>query len=170
MSGIQHILVPTDFSPASDIALQYAIDLAQRLGSHVHLLHVIDEAGVSDVYPEVVYFPEVPAIRDRLINEAAAELQKALTRCSSVGVQATTEILNGVPARSIAQTATTRGTDLIVMGTHGRGAIAHLMLGSVAERVVRIAPCAVLTVRDSSRLADVLALERVAAGAATSIS
>jgi hypothetical protein len=82
---------------------------------------------------------------------------------AGLGVTATMEVIVGWPARVIAQTATSRGTDLIVMGTHGRGTIAHLVLGSVAERVVRTAPCAVLTVRDSSRIADVLAAERDAA-------
>ena len=106
-----------------------------------------------------MYFPEVPDIRDRLTAEAAEQLKQAAARCSSAGVPATTEAVNGVPARTIAQTAKARATDLIVMGTHGRGAFAHFMLGSVAERVVRIAPCPVLTVRDSSRLADVLSLE-----------
>jgi nucleotide-binding universal stress UspA family protein len=74
----------------------------------------------------------------------------------------TAHVQFGTPARVIADTAENRGTDLIVMGTHGRGAIAHLLVGSVAERVVRIAPCAVLTVRDTARIADVLADERVA--------
>jgi nucleotide-binding universal stress UspA family protein len=170
MSGIQRILVPTDFSPTSDIALQYAIDLSQRLGSNIHLLHVIDDSSFTAVYPEGVYFPEVPEIRDRLKGEADGALKKAASRCSSAGVQATTEVVNGLPARTIAQTAKTQAIDLIVMGTHGRGAFAHMMLGSVAERVVRIAPCAVLTVRDSSRLADVLALEYAAAGATATVS
>jgi nucleotide-binding universal stress UspA family protein len=170
MSGIQRILVPTDFSPTSDIALQYAIDLSQPLGSSIHLLHVIDDSSFSAAYPEGVYFPEVPEIRDRLRSDAEDQLKGAAARCASAGVPATTEVVNGLPARTIAQTAKTRATDLIVMGTHGRGAFAHLMLGSVAERVVRIAPCGVLTVRDSSRLADVLALEYAAAGAAATAS
>ena len=67
----------------------------------------------------------------------------------------------GHPARAIVKTATSQGIDVIVMGTHGRGGFAHLLLGSVAERVVRTSPCAVLTVRDGSPLADVLAAESV---------
>jgi nucleotide-binding universal stress UspA family protein len=167
MSGIQRILVPIDFSPASDIALQYAIDMAKDLRSQIHLLHVIDGASFAAAYPDGVYI-EIPGLRERLMDEATAELRKSVTRCQAAGVMTTQEVVDGSPARVIAHTATSRGTDLIVMGTHGRGAFAHLVLGSVAERVVRIAPCAVLTVRDTSRIADVLAEERVAAAVAPS--
>ena len=80
-------------------------------------------------------------------------------RCAALPVPATIEVAVGRPARVIIETATNRGTDLIVMGTHGRSGVAHLVLGSVAERVVRTAPCAVLTVRDTSRIADAIATE-----------
>ena len=162
MSGMRRILVPTDFSPASDIALQYAIDLAERVGSQIQLLHVIDDASFAAAYPDGVYI-ENPGLRAQLIEASTASLEKAAARCTAARVTATHEVMVGSPAGVIAQTATSRGTDLIVMGTHGRGAIAHLVIGSVAERVVRIAPCAVLTVRDTSRLADVLAAEQSAA-------
>jgi universal stress protein A len=163
MPGIQRILVPTDFSPASDIALQYAIDMAERLGSQIHLLHVVDDASFAIAYPDGVYVPAVPELREQLVQEASDHLKTSTDRCLTAGVTTSREVLVGPPARVIAQTAASRGTDLIVMGTHGRGVFAHLLLGSVAERVVRTAPCAVLTVRDSSRIADVLAAERVAA-------
>lgn len=167
MSGIHNILVPTDFSPASDIALQYAIDMAPSVGGRIHLLHVIDEGHVAAAYPDGIYIPE---LRERLIKAATESMQKAAARCASAGVQATADVLTGPPAYGIVQTAKSQGTDLIVMGTHGRGAFAHFLLGSVAERVVRMAPCAVLTVRDSSRLADLLAAEQAAAVATTRAS
>jgi nucleotide-binding universal stress UspA family protein len=162
MPGIQRILVPTDFSPASDLALQYAIDMAARLGSQIHVLHVVDDAGLAIAYPDGMYVPAMPELRERVMEEAADLMAPSVERCIAAGMMTTHEVLVGAPARVIAQTATSRGSDLIVMGTHGRGAFAHLLIGSVAERVVRIAPCAVLTVRDSSRIADVLAAERVA--------
>ena len=158
MTEIQRILVPTDFSPASDIALQYAIDMAPRLGSQIDLLHVVDDASFAAASPDGLLF-EVPGIRQRLIQDAAIRLKESVDRCNAAGLVTTDEVVVGKPARIIAQAATSRGTDLIVMGTHGRGAFAHLVLGSVAERVVRTAPCAVLTVRDSSQIADVLAAE-----------
>ena len=162
MPNIHRILVPTDFSPASDIALQYAIDLGERLGSQIHLLHVIDGANVAAAYPDGLYI-EIPSLRERLIQESTDQLRKAAGRCEAAGLMTTFEVVVGSPARAIAKTATSRASGLIVMGTHGRGAIAHLLLGSVAEQVVRIAPCAVLTVRDTSRIADILAAEQVAA-------
>ena len=158
MPAINRILVPTDFSPASDIALQYAIDLTERFDARIHLLHVIDDTSFAAAYPDGVYV-EIPGLRVRLINEATEQLSKPVARCTAAGLEATAEVIVGHPARTIVKTATSQGTDVIVMGTHGRGAFAHLVLGSVAERVVRTAPCAVLTVRDSSPLADVLAAE-----------
>ena len=156
MPGINSILVPTDFSPASDIALQYAIDMTERFDARIHLLHVVDDTSFAAAYPDGVYV-EVPGLRERLINEATEQLSKPVARCVAAGLEATIEVIVGHPARSIVKTAASQRTDVIVMGTHGRGAFVHLLLGSVAERVVRTAPCAVLTVRDTSPLADVLA-------------
>ena len=162
MATIHQILVPTDFSPASDIALQYAIDMAERLGAEIHLLHVVDDASAAIAYPDGLYVPAMSELLDRLIGEASAQLQRSVERCRGADVATSREVLVNSPAQAIVQTAASRGIDLIVMGTHGRGAFAHFLLGSVAERVVRTAPCAVLTVRDTSRIADALAAERVA--------
>ena len=160
MPGINRILVPTDFSPASDIALQYAIDLTERFDARIHLLHVIDDTSFAAAYPDGVYV-EIPGLRERLISEATDQLSKPVARCAAAGLEARAEVIVGHPARTIVKTATAQGIDMIVMGTHGRGGFAHLLLGSVAERVVRTGPCAVLTVRDGSPLADVLAAESV---------
>jgi universal stress protein A len=73
-------------------------------------------------------------------------------------VSASSHVLTGQAARAIAERAINSGADLIVMGTHGRSGVAHLVLGSVAERVLRIAPCPVLVVRDTRRVADILAV------------
>ncbi len=161
MAAIKRMLVPTDFSPASDIAFTYAVDMAAREGSTLHLLHVLDEASFATAYPDGFYV-ELPGIRAQLTDEANARLQDLVARCAAENVEATTELAVGRAARIIVQTATTRGTDLIVIGTHGRSGFAHLMLGSVTERVVRMAPCAVLTVRDTSRIADAITAEAVA--------
>jgi universal stress protein A len=161
MTAIKRMLVPTDFSPASDIAFLYAIDMAAREGSTLHLLHVVDEASFATAYPDGFYV-ELPGVRAQLSDEANAKLRDMAARCAAANVEATTEVAVGRAARVIAETATARGTDLIVIGTHGRGGFAHLVLGSVTERVVRIAPCAVLTVRDTSRIADAIAAEAAA--------
>lgn len=161
MSEIKRMLVPTDFSPASDIAFMYAIDMAARQGCSVHLLHVIDDASFATAYPDGFYV-ELPGLRAQLTDEATSRLKEMAAKCETERTPATFEVTVGRPARVIAETATSRGIDLIVMGTHGRSGFAHLVLGSVAERLLRIAPCAVLTVRDTSKLADAIAAEAVA--------
>ena len=158
MSAIKRMLVPTDFSPASDIAFTYALDMAGRQGCGIHLLNVMDDASYAAAYPDGFY-SELPAVREEVIEEANSRLNAMAERCKAAGIAATMEVAIGRPARVIVETASARGTDLVVMGTHGRSGVAHLLLGSVAERVVRTAPCAVLTVRDTSRIADILAAE-----------
>lgn len=116
------IMVATDFSPPSDEALEYGRMLAEHFGASLHLVHVSDDPAV-----------------------AAARLTSMVTPTWAMPV--TTEVVGGAPARVIVQVARDRGVSLIVMGTHGYGPVAHLILGSVAERVVRTAPCPVLTVR-----------------------
>jgi universal stress protein A len=160
MPAIKRMLVPTDFSPASDIAFTYAIDLTAREHATVHLLNVIDDATFATAYPDGFY-TELPGLRTQLISEATDRLKAMAAKCAAAGVTATVEVAVGSPARVIVSTATSRGTDLVVMGTHGRSGFAHLVVGSVAERVVRAAPCPVLTVRDTSRTADILAAEAV---------
>lgn len=136
------ILVPTDFSYASDAALGYARMLAARFGAALHLLHVVDEPGSwSEVYAAL------PEIQLRLSADAAKRLE-AMAACLPPPVQATSAVVCGAPVPSIVKVAESKGADLIVMGTHGRRGMGHLLLGSVAERVVRLAPCPVLTVRE----------------------
>jgi nucleotide-binding universal stress UspA family protein len=160
MSDLKRMLVPTDFSPASDIAFNYAIDMAGRQRCSLHLLHVIDEASFATAYPDGFY-AELPGLREQLIDDAKQRLNAMAARCVALGVAVTIEVTVGRPTHVISDTATSRGTDLIVMGTHGRSGFAHLVLGSVAERIVRTAPCPVLTVRDTSRTADIIAAEAV---------
>jgi nucleotide-binding universal stress UspA family protein len=163
MSPIKRMLVPTDFSPASDLAFAYAIDMAVRQGADMRLLHVIDDASFATAYPDGFYV-EMPGLRTQLIEEATGRLQAMAAKCQAAGVSTAIEVAVGRPARIIGETALNRGTDLIVMGTHGRSGFAHLVLGSVAERLVRTAPCPVLTVRDTARVADAIARRAVTEG------
>ena len=158
MPPIKSILVPTDFSPASDIAFRYALDMAVTQGRAIHLIHALDDTSFATAYPDGIY-AELPGLREQVMAEANRRLQPMVAECAAAGVPATAQTAVGRPARLIANVAKARATDLIVMGTHGRGGFAHMVLGSVAERVVRTAPCAVLTVRDSSHTADVVAEE-----------
>jgi nucleotide-binding universal stress UspA family protein len=141
--AFKRIVVATDFSRASDLAVQYARTLAVRFGASMHIVHVIEEP--FPISPEL-YIHEIPDFRERLVKEARRQLDVSLGEVPDV--QVTSEVLIGTVARRIVEAAAAADADLIVMGTHGRGALGHLLVGSVAERVVRTAGCPVLTVRD----------------------
>jgi nucleotide-binding universal stress UspA family protein len=143
MIRLKKILVPTDFSPHSEVALRYACEFAEKFGAELHFLHVVQElfAGNGFYALPANYFEEVQAESERRL--AAIPDSK-----SSAGKTVVRKAIIGVPFVEIIRYAKANGIDMIVMGTHGRGAVAHLLMGSVAERVVRKAPCPVLTVRD----------------------
>jgi universal stress protein A len=146
MTRITRILVPTDFSDTADAALDYAFGLAERFGASIQLLHVLDDPFVFEGMSAEAYIAEAPALRTAMLEDARQRLRhRAVPRDGGVPVE--TEVLFGHGARTIAEYAAERDVDLIVMGTHGRTGFAHLMVGSVAERLVRIAPCPVLTVK-----------------------
>lgn len=147
MTRITRILVPTDFSATADAALDYAHVLAERFGAALELLHVLDDPFVADGMAAEAYISEAPALRTSMLQEAQERLRHRASAREGVPT-ITTEVLFGHGARTIAEHATERGSDLIVMGTHGRTGFAHLLLGSVAEQLVRTAPCPVLTVRN----------------------
>ena len=135
----RHILVPTDFGDAAERARTVALELARRFDARVTLVHVWTVP--SAVYGEGLAWPT-----DDL--EAAAQRALDAALAASVAVYpATKAVLRvGVPFERILETAKDLGADLLVMGTHGRRGIAHLVLGSVAEKIVRLSPVPVLTV------------------------
>lgn len=139
-SIISRILVPTDFSDASDVALDYARSLAAQLGASVELLHVLEDPFVAEGLLAEAYVTEGPSVRADLLADARARLEHRATP----GV--TTTVLFGRGAATIVDYAAHSDANLIVMGTHGRTGLAHLVMGSVAESVVRTARCPVLTI------------------------
>jgi universal stress protein A len=145
---IRKILVPLDFSPPSDHALTYAKALAAEFGASLHVLHVIEDRLMTGPWPVEVYLGELPRLREGLIKDAESRTLDCLKAIEKSGIQATGEVLIGGPFQTIVDLALTSGVDLIVMGTHGRTGITHLLIGSVAERVIRHAPCPVLVVRE----------------------
>jgi universal stress protein A len=141
------ILVPTDFSEPSEAALDYARVMADTFGASLHVLHVFDAPFAAGAVSPEVFIVESPAAQAHLFEEASSRLQHRVTPADRTRYRATTEIVTGTSAESIVTYARDRGMDLIVMGTHGRRRLSHLLMGSVAEKVVRTAPCPVMTVR-----------------------
>ena len=148
MIRLQKILVATDFGEAADAALTYAQELGRTFGATLHLLYVTDNMYTRNLGGEA-YVGALPADLQRTVDEAARKRLDAMTIDSRRnGVDAVAVVRTSAsPALDITQYAQEQNVDLIVMGTHGRGALAHVFMGNVAERVVRLAPCPVLTVR-----------------------
>jgi nucleotide-binding universal stress UspA family protein len=142
MIMLKNVLVPTDFGEASEAALSYGRALARTFGANLHLLHVMDNVFLRPIAvdPVTLRLAAHKRLHDRL-NEADRE---------SLRARAVLEV-SDEPAKEIVDYAKSANIDLIVMGTHGRRGAAHLLMGSVAERVVRTAPCPVLTVRHPER-------------------
>jgi len=149
MVAITNILVATDFSEPSSVALVYGRDLARNYQARLHVLHVVDDVLLR-------YTPEVGFIGTDLQRDldtlAARDLNALVTDDDRQTLDAVVVIDRGLnPADTIIRYAVEHSIDLIVTGTHGRGAVAHFLMGSIAERVVRHAPCPVLTVHAHER-------------------
>jgi len=147
MTMVKTILVATDFSEPSDAALLYGRELAGRFGATLHVLHAVQDIYVGALGAE--NSSALPPYLQQQIEDEARRRVNELVVDSDRSGPATVPVVvtSSSPALSIVDYAKDHGIDMIVMGTHGRGALARLMMGSVAERVVRLAPCAVLTVR-----------------------
>jgi nucleotide-binding universal stress UspA family protein len=148
MVAIRRILFPTDFSPHADYAWPFALTFAQTFAAELHLLHVVTppprltETYVVDFDPEKVV--------EALSQEAQRALELLGQTAAARGLSARREVRVGLDFREIIEYARAEGIDLVVMATHGRTGIAHVLVGSVAERVVRKSPCPVLTVKPAS--------------------
>jgi len=143
----QTILVATDFSEGSDQALERAIQLAKDTGSRLAIVHAIEPA--ID-FPLAATYTEVGGGYYATVDLALAA---RATKAAKAGVVCTTKILEGAVATEIADFAREIGATMIVQGTHGRTGLAHVLLGSIAEKVVRQATCPVLTVPFGHRAA-----------------
>lgn len=142
-----NILVPTDFSECADAALDKARAIAAKFGGTLRLLHVMPDPLASFARSMEGYVPDLTDVCDAMRSNATERLQACLTPHDRTAFHATADTFFGTPAFDIVDYATMHGVDLIVMGTHGRTGMQHLLIGSVAERVVRTAPCTVMTVR-----------------------
>jgi nucleotide-binding universal stress UspA family protein len=147
---ILKILVPIDFSEASERAAAYAAALAGRLGASIHLVHVL-ESSMFNRRP-YDYEPAMPAVRERLYQEARARLIAVAARVASGTSRVSVEVRHGDAQKSITAAEIDYGADLVIMSTHGRSGWSHLLLGSVAEQLIRTARCPVLVIRDSDQV------------------
>ena len=143
----KHFLIPHDFSPYADQALTYAIDLGKALQAQLTLLHIIQSlplaVGIGDASTTLAdsYLQELESEPNQRLEEARQRVHEAGLPCDVI-------VLHGVPFQTIIEVADDRDIDLIIMGTHGRTGLAHVLMGSVAEKVMRLAPCPVLIVRE----------------------
>ena len=145
MIALTHVLVPTDFSETSDAALAYGKAFAGAFGATLHVIHIIEEPYGQPWAVEAYGF-SLASLQDEWIKEAETRLAAILTDEERASLKAVTTTVLGHPVMEILRYAKEHAIDLIVMGTHGRGPLGHMVMGSVAERIVRKAPCPVLTV------------------------
>jgi nucleotide-binding universal stress UspA family protein len=141
------IVVPTDFNAPSQAALEYARRLAARFGSAIRILHVVEDATARGFVGDGLALSAAEIEAEELAS-ARLRLAHLLTPANQTACETRVDAIIGPPARTIVEYAAATGAGLIVMGTHGRKGLAHLVMGSVAEEVMRTASCPVLTVRD----------------------
>jgi nucleotide-binding universal stress UspA family protein len=144
------ILVATDFSSGSDEALDRALVLAKQTGATLELVHVLEFGDSGDLPFGLVNYGGDPGA---IVATVDRELAVRADRATAAGLRSYTRMLEGIAQREIVREAQETNADLIVIGTHGRRGLAHLVLGSVAERVVQQASCPVLTVPFSKKAA-----------------
>ena len=136
----EQILVPVDFDPVSECALNYAKSLIEGLPVSLHVLHVV-------FVPRILNEEMTLALQAELVEAAKSKMEALISKEEAQRMKAIVQINAGSPFHEIIQYAERHAIDLIVMGTHGRGPWAQALLGGVADKVVRTAPCPVLTVR-----------------------
>lgn len=146
MPTIHRILVPTDFGECSTPALRFAVDLAEKFGAELVLLHVVQDLALA--MPDAVMPAPIPGPDlGQLIDAGKGGLANLIERENLARFSPRTEVRVGSPVAEIVAAAGDLKADLLCVGTHGRTGLAHLLLGSQAERIIREAPCPVLTVK-----------------------
>jgi nucleotide-binding universal stress UspA family protein len=147
MLQLSQILVPTDFSDHSDHAIRYVAGLARQLGARLILLHVVPDETLESI--SKAHVPPHPV--DKVYEDLIQDIRKQFSTHTAPEVRRALEVeflvLPGVPCLEIIRAARLKGADLIVMATHGRTGLSHALMGSVTEKVIRKAPCPVLSIR-----------------------
>ena len=146
MINLKKILLPTDFSPFADHALTYAVSFAKEYDAKLYILHVIEDlAHVS--YFEVFQVPMPANFIQDVEASAKAQIDKLLARDTLADIDKECVIRRGVPFVEILRAAAALEVDMIIIATHGRSGLKQMFFGSTAEKVVRKAPCPVLSIR-----------------------
>ena len=149
-TNLRHILVPVDFSRCSDHAVAYAAGLAKKVNASIDLLHVVVNPAIAGGWGTEVYVPDLTALLASVATEADTRLAVAVAGLRGQGLSASSTVRQGIPEQAIVDYATAGDVDLVIIGSHGRTGLSHALLGCVAERVLRHAPCAVLTITDAA--------------------
>ncbi len=144
---LKTVLFPTDFADLSDHALAYARSFAECFGAKLHVIHVVDEAFQYWMAMGPSSLPVGPRPEELVSGSQQTMAAYVQEHLADTKLEVETKVLVGRPFMEIIRFAREKKIDLIVMGTHGRGTISHALMGSVAEKVVRKAPCPVLTIR-----------------------
>ena len=162
MIALKRILVPYDFSETSSAAVKYAVALARNFGARLYFVHIGDRAQTQ-------FETEFPIGLEGAVEDAIRErLLRIVTPAEKAELNPEFAVRPGAPAAEIVRYAKEEDIDLVVMGTHGRGFVGHVVMGSVAEKVVRTAPCPVLTVRNPNH--GFIVADEVKASASVSAS
>jgi nucleotide-binding universal stress UspA family protein len=140
--GPAHILVGTDFSASSHAALDAALTLAERVGARVTILHAYQNPGLGLIYPDAFLWPE-----DEIVSAARAGLEQDVREAKRRWPETEGMLVRGEVWEELLRAAAERDADLLVVGAHGRRGLSRALLGSVAEKVVRMSPIPVLTVK-----------------------
>ena len=145
MISIKKILVPTDFSEHSKLALPYAIDFARTFGAELHILHAFDENALDPFYFSTG--GSAAEYYQKLQNSFKAMVDDMFTDVDTEGINIIRVLSNGTPFVEIVRYGKKEDMDMIIISTHGRSGLSHMLLGSTTEKVIRKAHCPVLTVR-----------------------
>jgi len=161
MLQVKKILLPTDFFPCANQALDHALYLARKYGAQFHMLHAI-VLHDKDPHNPAAHVINLEDVQKRLQELAAADMSTSLGERDDSGIEIFMEQRRGVSAADVILRYTKEeNIDLIVMGTHGRRGLGHLFLGSVAEEVVRMSDCPVLTIREQAEQTDIDDVTRI---------
>lgn len=145
---VSNILVPTDFSKGSQEAVRLAIDMCEKLGATLHVLHVVENPFAPGAFMEMYTPPSAEYFLD-LEKQAADRLRALLSDENTKRCKVVTITRTGLPTQEILQRLSEQpAIDMVVMSTHGRSGVSRFMMGSVADKVIRAAPCPVLTLRE----------------------